>query len=442
MKSYRKIFTYARLTALVFIVIILIGAVLLSLPFSNKSCEYTPFIDSLFTSASATCVTGLVIYDTAEHWSVFGKIVILCLIQIGGLGFMSIVTMFAVAMKKNISLENRKLLMQSSGSLQIGGMILLLKKIIIGTFAIELTGAVLLCLYFCPSYGINGIGMSLFHSISAFCNAGFDVMEGEFTSMTSCRDNMLVNLVLMSLIIIGGLGFIVWDDVIRKKFSFHKYRLHTKIVLTTTFILIVAGSLLFWFFEKNNLLKDIGFKNSILASLFASVSPRTAGFNTLPLDKMSDSSVILNYILMLIGGSPGSTAGGMKTTTAAALFAGIMSSAKQSDTTVIFKRRLENEIIHQAAVIFALYVSIVAISSMFICMLSNQPLAEVAFETVSAVATTGLSMGITPKLDFISKIILTLLMYGGRVGILTIMVAFYQRRNITTQRPAEKILLG
>lgn len=442
MKSYRAVFTYARLAALGFMLIILIGALLLCLPVSSKAWEQTPFINSLFTSVSATCVTGLVVYDTAAHWSLFGKIVILCLIQIGGLGFMSIVTMLAVAMKRNISLENRKFLMQSSGGMQIGGMIQLLKKIIFGTLSIEMLGAAALCIYFCPIYGIKGVGMSVFHSISAFCNAGFDVMEGEFTSMTVCRDNALVNIVLILLIVIGGLGFIVWDDVIKNKLHFKHCKLHTKIVLSTTFMLIAVGSILFWIFERNNLLRCAGIGEAVIESVFAAVTPRTAGFNTLPMDKLSDSSVILNYILMLIGGSPGGTAGGMKTTTIAAMIAGVAASAKQSDTVVIFKRRLDSETLNQAAAIFSLYVTVSVVCSMLICSLSGQPLAEVAFEVISALSTTGLSMGITPVLDTMSKIILILLMYGGRVGILTVILAITQRKNIPTDRPTEKILLG
>lgn len=444
LKTLKGNISYTRVIALGFVIIIFFGALLLTLPISSNSGESTNFCDALFTATSATCVTGLVVRDTAEYWSIFGKCVILVLIQIGGIGFMSIVTMMTMIMGKTIRLGQRKLLMQSAGSMQVGGMVLLLRKIIIGTVIFEMFGAVLLAIRFCPQMGfIKGVANAVFHSVSAFCNAGFDIMPGEYTSMTAYVDDPLVNFVLMFLIIVGGLGFIVWNDISVNKFHFSKYRLHTKIVLSLTVILSIGGTVLFYLFERTNLLAQMNMGDALLASSFAAVSPRTAGFNTLDLSKLTGASALVVIVLMFIGGSSGSTAGGIKTTTFAVLVMTAIASARGSKDVQMFKRKLEPNAARQAYAVVAIYLGAVFLSTLVICAIQNMGLVEVLFETVSAIATVGLTMGITTELNIVSKLIIIILMYGGRVGGLTLGLALAQKKyNVPVERPSEKIIVG
>ncbi|MDD2495065.1 MAG: TrkH family potassium uptake protein [Tissierellia bacterium] len=426
--------------------IILIGALILSLPISSKSNIATPFIDSLFTAASAFCVTGLVIYDTFIHWSLFGQIVILLLIQIGGLGFMTIITQFSIFLRRKIGLRERRLLMESANTLKIGGIVLLVKKIIIRTFIIEGIGTIILTISFYPTMGFKeGLYYGIFHSVSAFCNAGFDLMGnfGEFSSLTNYENNIAVNVTIMLLIVIGGIGFVVWDDIILNKISFRKYKLHTKIVLTTTFFLITLGALIFFIVESNHSMINMNIKERILASFFHSITPRTAGFNTINLSELSEGGSLLTILLMIIGGSPGSTAGGIKTTTFITLIIASWSSAKQSDDITIFKRRLEIDALKKASSVTTIYMSIALGAIILISGLQDFSLKEIMFEVFSALGTVGLTLGITPLLNNFSKIIITLLMYGGKVGVLSIVAVIGEKKEpAPLSRPYEKIIIG
>lgn len=436
--------SYARIIALGFVIMIFIGATLLSLPVSSKTGEYTNFADALFTSTSATCVTGLVVRDTSEHWSIFGKCVILLLIQIGGIGFMSIVTLMSMIMGRTIHLKQRKLLMQSAGGLQVGGIVSLVRKIIIGTAIFEGIGAVLLSFRFCPTMGFSkGIAYSVFHSVSAFCNAGFDIMPGKYSSVTAYVNDPLVNIVLMLLILIGGLGFIVWSDIWTNRFKFSAYRLHTKIVLVLTAILSIGGTVLFYIFERTNLLTGMSLNDALLASAFSAISPRTAGFNTLNLSNLNGASALTVLMLMFIGGNPGSTAGGIKTTTFAVLVMTVIASARRNKDVEIFKKRLDDGVARQAYAVISIYLGAIIVSTLIICAIQDFGLVEVLFETVSAAATVGLTMGLTPQLNIVSKIIIMILMYGGRVGGLTLgMVLAEKKNNVPLKKPRENILIG
>ena len=307
-KKWRDSLSRMQIIALGFFLIIMTGTLLLMLPISSRAGTWTGFWDSLFTATSATCVTGLVMVDTYVHWNLFGQLVILTMIQIGGLGFMTVGVLFSLVIHRKIGLRERGVLSESVNAIQIGGIVHLVKKILMGTLIIEGTGALLLSIRFCGELGFaRGIYYGIFHSISAFCNAGFDLMgyQGEFSSLVNYSGDWLVNLTIMSLVIIGGIGFLVWDDLTQKKFRFRKYRVHTKIVLITTFILVFGGALLFYLFESGNLARGMGPGETFLTCMFDSVTPRTAGFNTTDIAQLSDSSKLLSIILMFIGEVPG-----------------------------------------------------------------------------------------------------------------------------------------
>lgn len=438
-------FTYTRIIASGFLGVILAGSILLCLPISSKSGTWTSFIDSLFTAASATCVTGLVVYDTFLHWSLFGQIVILILIQIGGLGLMTVVSLLFIFLKKNISIHERKLLKESAGNLGMSGIIILVKRIASVTFILEGLGAFVLAIRFCPRMGFTeGLYNAVFHSIAAFCNAGFDLMGkyGEFSSLTTYSDDIVVNITIMLLIVIGGIGFLVINDILKEKFNFKHYSLHTKIVLTATISLIIGGALLFYIFEHNNTLNGLSDKDKILAAFFQSVSPRTAGFNTVDIGSLTDSGNLLIQILMFIGGSPGSTAGGIKTTTFVVLISSAICASKNASHINLYKRRLEDNIARRACAIVVLYLSAVLISTLIICAVQDLAIKNVSFEVISAIATVGLTTGITPALETISKIILIIMMYGGRIGALSMGLAIAEKKNTApVNRPVEKILM-
>lgn len=438
--SYTDIIVYGTLG------IIFLGALLLSLPVSSKTGVATPFIDSFFTSASAFCVTGLVIYDTFTHWSLFGQTIILLLIQVGGLGFMTTLTLFSIFLRRKIGLKERRLLMESANTLKIGGIVLLVKKIIIRTIIFESIGALILAFSFYTQMGFKeGLFNGIFHSVSALCNAGFDLMGkyGQFSSMTTYSNNIIVNITIMSLIIIGGLGFIVWDDIFSNLVDFKKFQLHTKIVLTTTAVLILGSSILFFIMESKNSMISMSSKEKIIASLFQSVTPRTAGFNTINMNNLSEGGTLLTILLMIIGGSPGSTAGGIKTTTFITLFIAAWSSAKQSSDVSIFKRRLETDTIKKASAITFIFMTTALSSIILLSVIQNFSLKEIMFEVFSALGTVGLSLGITPLLNNFSKIIVALLMYAGKVGVLSIATVIAEiDESAPLSRPIEKIIIG
>lgn len=438
--------TYTQSIALGFLAIILTGAILLSLPIASREGAATPFLDSLFTAVSATCVTGLVVYDTFSHWSVFGQIVILIMIQTGGLGFMTVITMFSIFLKRRISLHERRLLMQSAGMIRISGAVRLIKRILIGTLIFEGTGAILMAFRFCPEMGFTeGLYNAIFHSISAFCNAGFDLMGkfNPYSSLMRYQGDWLINLVIMSLIVLGGIGFLVWNDISIKKQKFEQYELHTKIVLVTTAVLLVTSAAAFFVLEKDASMKGMNTGQRILASMFQAVTPRTAGFNTVDMSALSESGNVLTVFLMLVGGSPGSTAGGIKTTTLMVMITSTIAAARQLHSVNVFKRRLDEGILHQAAAIVTIYIFAVLAAVIVICHIETLPMKDVVFEVGSAIGTVGLSVGLTSGFSHASRIILMVLMFGGRVGGLSLMVVFAEKKNnVMLERPPEKILIG
>ena len=433
---------YTRFIALSFIPVILLGTFLLCLPISSKTGEWTNFIDSLFTSVSATCVTGLVVFDTFTHWTVFGQIVILTMIQIGGLGLMTIITMISIFLRKKINMRERKMMMQSSGNTQIDGTLKLVKKIVGGTFIFEGIGAVLLAFRFCPQMGmLKGIYYSCFHAISAFCNAGFDLMgfRQPYSSLTYYTNDYYVNIIIMSLIVIGGIGFLTWEDIYTNKLHFRRYRMQSKVILITSAILIIVPALYFFFFDLNNL----PIKQRILSSLFQSVTTRTAGFNTVDLTALQEPSVATMIVLMIIGGSPGSTAGGIKTTTVAVLIANSLATFGRKDSSHFFKRRIDNQVVKNASTILIMYLVLSFTGAVAISTAEKIPFLKCLFETSSAIGTVGLTLGITPELGLFSQLILILLMFCGRVGGLTLIYAAISntKKNIS-KYPLEHITVG
>lgn len=439
-------FTSWQLIALGYLFVIFLGSLLLSLPISSKGHIWTPYINSLFTSTSATCVTGLVVYDTFTYWSLFGQIIILLMIQIGGIGFMTVVTLFAIVIGRKIGIYERKVLMESAGTIGQSGVIRLIKRILIGTFVIEFVGACILMIRFIPQMGAaRGIYFAIFHSISAFCNAGFDLMgyAGQFSSLTAYSSDLLVNITVMSLIVIGGLGFIVWSDIIDTKGNVKKFQLHTKLVLIATAIMISISVLLFFIFEKNNMLEGKSVKEKILVTLFASITPRTAGFNTLDINALTDSSKLLTMVLMFIGGSSGSTAGGIKITTFVVLILGVIANTRHNSEVIVGKRRLEGSLVNKALAIVASYLGIILIGITIVCAIEPFGLTKIAFEVISAVGTVGLSTGITPYLGVISKLVIILTMFAGRVGVLNLVLAISEKKyNPPVKKPVGKILIG
>lgn len=425
-----------------FLSIILIGAFLLMLPISSQARDYTSFSDALFTAISATCVTGLVVKDTATYWSAFGQFVILALIQIGGMGVITVGLMIVRITGKKISLWQRSTMQESISAPQVGGIIKLTGFIIKTSLIIELIGAVLLAPVFIRDFGVlNGIWRAIFHSISAFCNAGFDLMgvKGEFSSLTTYNSSIHINIVIMLLIIVGGIGFMTWDDIKTHKQHLKKYRLQSKVILLTSLVLIVFPAIYNFFWEYT----DMNFKNRFLNSLFQSVTARTAGFNTADLTQMSESGTTIMIILMLIGGSPGSTAGGMKTTTVAVLFLSAVSVFRRGDDVQAFKRRIPDESVKNAGAVLFIYLMLFIGGGICISMIEGLPLMTCMFETGSAVGTVGLTLGITSTLSLASKVILMLLMFFGRVGALTLIYAAVPSSGGQLSRlPMEKVTIG
>ncbi len=439
--------------ALGYLGVILAGAALLLLPFATVQGESTSVLGALFTSTSATCVTGLVAYDTGSHWTLFGQIVILCLIQLGGLGFMTIVSTLLRLFGRSMSLFGSKAMLAASGASNRNDIRRLFYHILIGTGCFELLGAVLLAIRFVPQFGAErGIYLAVWHSVSAFCNAGFDLMGSvsggaKFVSFTGYATDPLVTLTLAGLIIIGGLGFCVWEDVIAKRGRFQKFTLHTKLVLSVTAGLLLVSTLLFLFFERDGFLAEHTFGNKLLISFFNATTPRTAGFNTVELTGLSDSGYMLTMILMFIGGSSASTAGGIKITTVFVILAGIIAVFRGKQDIELGRKRLSNKLVHQALAVLVSCLVFVLVAALTICAIESHNFditaKEVLFESFSAMGTVGLTLGITPSLLGASKIILMILMYAGRVGILTIALAFGEKRDThNTKRPLDNILIG
>ena len=429
-----------------FLALILCGTFLLMLPVSSRSGEMTGLIECLFTATSASCVTGLIVYDTWSHWSLFGQVVILGLIQIGGLGFITIGVFLSIILRRKIGLKARGLLQESVNTMQIGGVVRLAKKIVVITLLVEGIGALLLSLRFVRDFGLaKGLYFGIFHSISAFCNAGFDLMgtREPYGSLVSYSGDWLVNLVIMSLITFGGIGFIVWDDLGKNKLHVRQYMLHTKMVLVMSVILTFGGAFLWWLFERQNLLAGMAGGGQLLASLFSSVTARTAGFNTTDVAAMAPGSKLVMIMLMFIGGSPGSTAGGVKTTTVAVMILYLIANIRRSYSVNVFGRRLEDDVIGRASSIFILNLLLTLAASLY--LLARQPfqIPDVLFETFSAMATVGISTGITRDLVPDSRLVVAFLMYCGRVGSLSFALSLSQNKQIAhVKLPAGKISIG
>ena len=425
-----------------FVGVILLGALLLMLPISSQDRVVTPFNQTLFTSTSAVCVTGLIVRDTATHWSLFGQIIILALIQVGGLGVITMAASFVLLSGKRFSFSQRNTMQNAISAPSLGGIVRLTKFVVKGTAIIEVTGAVIMMPVFVQSHGARGVWMAIFHSVSAFCNAGFDLMgtpDRKFASLTALSDHPVVNIVIMLLIIIGGIGFMTWRDVITNKFRFKRYRLQSKIVIVTSAILIAIPALLYCV----HVFAQLPIAQRIFGSLFQAVTPRTAGFNTLDLNSMSKFGLAVMIILMLIGGSPGSTAGGMKTVTVAVLFKNAIASFKRKEDPECFGRRIESGTVKTATTLFLMYFTLCFMSAAVISMVEDLPFGVCIFETASAVGTVGLTLGITPGLGVISQVILILLMFLGRVGGLTIIYAALSgSTKKLTKLPKESITVG
>lgn len=419
-----------------------IGTLLLMLPISSRSGNMTSVSDAAFTAVSSVCVTGLVVRDTATYWSYFGQAVILVLIQLGGLGVVTVAASFSLAAGRKISLMTRSTMQSAISAPQMGGIVKLTKFVIRGTLIVETIGAIALIPGFVSKYGAAGIWKAVFHSVSAFCNAGFDIMgasTGEFSSLTGFSGNAAVTVPIMLLIVIGGIGFITWDDVRTHRFHLSKYRMQSKVVLTVTAMLILVPASILFFRDY----RALPFGERLLSSLFQSVTPRTAGFNTTDLTKLSGSSKAMMTGLMLIGGSPGSTAGGMKTTTIALIAANVIATFKKRNDICFFKRRVDCAAVKNAATIFTMYLVLFVFCGAAISMIEGLPIGECFFETASALGTVGLSLGITAKLSLISKLILMLLMFTGRVGGLTLVYAFLPSNGkVGSKYPLESITAG
>lgn len=440
-KNHRH-FTSFQVIILGFFSVILLGSLLLMLPISTRDGHGASFADGLFTATSAVCVTGLIVRDTATYWSEFGQAVILTLIQIGGMGVVTISVAIAVASGRKIGLMQRSTMQEAISAHQVGGIVRLTKFILKTSISIELLGALLLAPVFCKDFGIfKGLWYSVFHSISAFCNAGFDLIgiREPFSSLTSYASNPIVNFTIMALIITGGLGFVTWADIRKNKFHFRKYNMQSKVILTVTAGLLIFPAIYFFFCEFSNF--PIG--ERILSSLFQSVTPRTAGFNTVDLTLLTETGLMIMIILMLIGGSPGSTAGGMKTTTVAVLFSSALAVFRKQDSAHFFSRRIPDNAVKNAATILMMYLTLFLGGGMVISYIEKVPLMSALFETSSAIGTVGLSLGLTPSLGMVSKAILILLMFFGRVGGLTLIFAALSERNTFGSRyPQEKITVG
>lgn len=442
LKKIRSKLSSFQIIIIGFAVMIIIGALLLMLPIASQSHTVTPFDKTLFTSTSAVCVTGLIVEDTATHWSAFGQIIILILIQIGGLGVITIGTLLTMLAGKKIGLMQRQTMQNAISAPQVGGILKLTRFVIKASFIIEGAGILLLLPAFCGQYGAKGIWKAIFTSISAFCNAGFDLMgseTGKFSSLTGFADNIYVMVIIMLLIIIGGIGFLTWEDFVKHKFRFKEYRMQSKVIIVTSAILVFAPAAIFYFTDFST----VPVKEGILESLFQSVTTRTAGFNTVDLAAMTSPGKMIMMALMLVGGSPGSTAGGMKTTTLAVLFANALSVFRKRKHAHFFKRRVDDSVVKCASAILFLYISLSVFSAIVINLMDKVPMRESLFETISAVGTVGVTLGITPQLGIVSHIILMILMFLGRVGGLTIIYAAFKGSDkVTSMFPVENITVG
>lgn len=446
-KKIKSHFSSFRIISFGFVMVILIGCFLLMLPISTAGSGGASFLDALFTSASAVCVTGLVLHDTATYWSTFGQVVIMLLIQIGGMGVVTVAISIAMVSGRKIGLMQRSTMQEAIAAPHVGGIVRLTGFILKTAMLIEAVGVAVMAPVFCKEFGFfRGIWYALFHSVSAFCNAGFDLMgiNSPFSSLTAYAGHPVINLAIMFLIVSGGIGFLTWDDIRSHTWHLKKYRMQSKVILSVTGALIVVPALYFYFMEfSGSQWEEFSTGERILASFFQSVTPRTAGFNTVDLTKLTEAGLAIMIVLMLTGGSPGSTAGGMKTTTVAVMISSAISVFQRRESAHMYGRRIPQEAVRNAATILMMYLSLFFMGGLAISCIEKLPMLPCLFETASAIGTVGLSLGITPQLGIISRIILILLMFFGRVGGLTLVFAAFSitHKNVS-KLPQEKITVG
>ncbi len=441
--------TPTQIIVIGFASMILAGTLLLNMPMASRNGQPVGLINALFTATSSVCVTGLVVVDTGTYWTAFGQVVILLLIQIGGLGFMTMSTLLSLLLGRRITLKERLLIQESLNQFDLEGLVRLTKNIIIATIIIEFIGAIVFTIAFIPDYGLRkGIAFGVFHAVTSFCNAGFDLI-GDFRSFTPYVDNCIININTMILIIIGGLGFSVWMDIYEaiKERDMRNVTLHSKVVVSTTIILILSGALFIFIMELNNpdTIKNISLSGKLLASFFQSVSPRTAGFNTLDMAVLTTPSKLMTIILMVIGGSPGSTAGGIKTATAAILFLTVISVIKGKEDTEVFGRHLPKYLVYRAMSVSLISLSLIVIVTMLLSITEVADFMTVLFEAASAFGTVGLTLGYSPNLSPFGKLIISMTMFAGRVGPLTIVLALARRaisNRGNVKYPEDRIMVG
>lgn len=450
MKKIR--FSTTQIIMLSFLIAVIIGSGLLAMPISSANGKAVPYMDALFTATTSICVTGLVTLPTVSTWSFFGQVVILILIQVGGLGIITIMSGLMISLHRKIRMKDRILIQDAFNLNSLSGIVKFIKKVLIGTFIIEGIGAILYMTVFVPEYGVRGIWISIFNSISAFCNAGIDVMSEN--SLCDYALNPMINIVTSALIILGGIGYIVWWDVIRvfkdikntKHKCFSKLTLHSKIALSVTGVLILVGAVAFFIFEYNNPLtiKDYSLFDKIQVAFFQSVTTRTAGFATIPQQNLTNASAILSLFLMFIGGSPVGTAGGVKTVTIAVLFFAAFAAIRNKEGVDIFHRTIPKQAISKAVSVVCVSFMIMFISTILLSAVTDASVIDIAYETVSATATVGLTRNLTPTLNLWGKIIVIATMYLGRVGPISLVIAFNTRKekNNIIKNPTEEISIG
>lgn len=438
--------SHTQIIALGFLILIGLGTLLLSLPIATADGQRAPLLTTLFTAVSASCVTGLVLQDTATYWSAFGKTVIILLIQIGGLGVMTISTLFFLLLRRRVGLRQREVLTESINTTAVGDILRLFRLIMLGTAAMELTGALLLSVRFIPRFGFGqGVAYALFHAISAFCNAGFDLMGvlEPYSSFTAFSGDWLVNLTLIALIVVGGLGFLVWDDLLKNGFRIRRYCFQTRVVLTSTAVLLLGGTLLIWLMERNATAAGLPAGEQVLTSLFGSVTARTAGFNTVDTGAMSDGGKLVTILLMFVGGSPGSTAGGVKTTTIAVILVMAANSVTHNASPVLLGRRIPDGVLHKAVSVVVINLGFALVGTLILCGVQGLPLTDVLFECFSAIGTVGMTTGITRDLSTLSALTIAVLMFAGRVGSVSFAMALVERRaRPAVTYPTENLTIG
>ena len=438
--------SHTQIIALGFLVLIGLGTALLSLPVATADGTRAPLLTALFTAVSASCVTGLVLQDTATYWSVFGKTVIIVLIQIGGLGVITISTLFFLLLRRRVGLRQREVLTESINSTAVGGIMKLIRLILLGTAIMELAGAALLAIRFIPRFGPGqGIAYALFHSVSAFCNAGFDLMGviEPYSSFSAFSGDWLVNLTLIALIVIGGLGFLVWDDLIQNGLKTRRYHFQTRLVLASTAVFLLGGALLIWLMERGYTAAGLPAGEQLLTSLFGSATARTAGFNTVDTGAMSDGGKLVTILLMFVGGSPGSTAGGVKTTTVAVILVMAGSGVTHRAGPSVLGRRIPDGVLRKAVSVVVINLGFALLGTLVLCGGQGFALSDALFESFSAIGTVGMTTGITRNLNLVSTLTIAVLMFAGRVGSVSFAMALVERRaRPAVMYPTEDLTIG